>query len=51
MITSTEQLLHKSFPILGVSSLLEHHIESGDIEGEGVVEVVGKMWRQRNPVF
>ena len=45
VITPAEQLLDKSFPILGISPLFEHHVESRHIEGESVVVVVAKMWR------
>ena len=44
VITSAKQLLNKCLPILGVSPLFKHHVETRDIEGEGIMVVVGKMW-------
>ena len=42
MVAPTQQFLHKLFPILGVSPLLKHHVQTSDVEGEGVKTEVGK---------
>ena len=42
MVAPTQQFLHKLLPILGVSPLLKHHVQTSDVEGEGVKTEVGK---------
>ena len=42
MVAPTRQFLHKLLPILGVSPLLKHHVQTSDVEGEGVKTEVGK---------
>ena len=42
MVAPTQQFLHKLFPILRVSPLLKHHVQTSDVEGEGVKTEVGK---------
>ena len=42
MVAPTQQFLYKLLPILGVSPLLKHHVQTSDVEGEGVKTEVGK---------
>ena len=42
MVAPTQQFLHKLLPILGVSPLLKNHVQTSDVEGEGVKTEVGK---------